>query len=133
MARTSAPYPAVITLGSNLVDHRFVILDLAALDPAVILKLPGGRGKGVAQSHVDILVGLFVMVVTAHHDLLVGYADIQPDLVEIALMLVVMLGLDRNPAADDVMAVLLKLVGFFPNSSFHRIGMRDAPESDLKW
>lgn len=118
---------------SDLVDHRFVILDLPALDSAVILQLPGRRGKGVAQGHVDILVRLFVVVVTADHDLLVGYADIQPDLVEIALVLVVMLGLDRDPAADDVMTVLLKLIGFFPDSGFHRIGMRDAPESDLKW
>lgn len=110
-----------------------MILDLPALDPAVILKLPGCCGKGVAEGYVNILVRLLVVMVTTHHDLFVRYADIQPNLVEIPLVLVVMLSLDGDSTADDVMAVLFKLVSFFPDSGFHRVGMRNAPESDLKW
>lgn len=122
-----------VAQNSNFIQGRLVVFNLAALNPPVFLQLAGSCRKGIAQRHVHILMRLLVMMVPADHDLLVGYTDVQPDLVQIALVLVVMLRLDGNPTTDDVVAVLFQLGCFFPDAGFHGIGVRDATKSDLKW
>lgn len=42
---------------------------------------------------------------------------------KIALMLVLMLKFDRNPATDDTVAELLQFRRFFADSGFYRVGM----------
>jgi hypothetical protein len=108
-----------------------VALDLAALHPRMLLKLAGGGVEGVAQGDVEVLVGLPVVMVPAHHDVLLRDAEIDPDFVEITLMLVMVFCFDGDAAANDVVAELLELRRFFPNPGFYRVGMANAPKRNL--
>jgi hypothetical protein len=108
-----------------------MVLDFAALDANVFFELACGGGESVAESHVKVLVGLFVVMVAAHDDVLVRNADVNPDFVEITLMLMMVFCFNGNPAADDVIAELFQFGRFFPYPGFNRIGMRDAPERNL--
>jgi hypothetical protein len=108
-----------------------MVLDFATLDADVFFELARGGGEGIAQGHVKVLVGLLVMVVPAHDDVLVRDADVNSDFVEITLMLMVMFRFDSHSAADDVIAELFQFDRFFPYPGFNRIGVRDAPERNL--
>jgi hypothetical protein len=50
---------------------------------------------------------LLVMMIAADHDLFLGHAQIDPDFIEITLMLMMMLRFDGDSTADDVIAELL--------------------------
>lgn len=108
-----------------------VRLDLTPLNSHVVLKLPGCRGKGISQGHVNILVLLLVVMITTDHDVLVRHIDINPNLPEIAVMLVMVLSLYSNAATGDVVAMLLKLSRLFPNTSLNSIRVLDTMKSDF--
>lgn len=108
-----------------------MILDLAPLDADIFFQLARCCSEGVAESDVKVLMGLLVVVVTAHDDVLVRNADVNSDFVEITLMLMMMFRFNSNTAADDVIAELFQFGRFFPYPGFNRIGMRDAPKRNL--
>jgi hypothetical protein len=108
-----------------------VALHFAALDADVLFQLALGCVEGIAQRNVDIFVGLFVVVFAADHDVLVGYADINANVIEITLVLVVVIGFYGDLAADDVVTKVFELRCLFPNSGFHGVGVRNAAEGNL--
>jgi hypothetical protein len=108
-----------------------VILDVAALHAHVFFQLPLRNFEGVAQSHVQVFVRLFVVVVPAHYEMLLRHGEIDPDAVEVALMLMVVLGGNRDLATDDVVAELLELGHFLAHLGFDGIGMGEAAKGDL--
>lgn len=101
------------------------------MNPNIIFQLSRRGSKSVAKRDINILVFLFIVVVTTHHNLLVRNRDIDPDLIKVTVMLVMVLRLDRNSAADDVMAMLFQFCGLLSDTGFNRIGMLDAMESDF--
>lgn len=74
---------------------------------------------------------LFVVMIAADHDLFLRYVQIDPDFIEITLMLMMMLRFDSDFAAYDVIAELLQFGGFFPNAGFNGVGMRNSSERNL--
>jgi hypothetical protein len=87
--------------------RSFVGFDFAAMHPNVFFELALGGFERVAQGHVNVLVGLFVVMVAAYDDLFVRHAQIDTDFVEITLMLMMMLRFYGDSATDDVIAELL--------------------------
>lgn len=108
-----------------------VVLDFSAVDADVFFQLTLGGVESVAQGYVEVFVRLFVVVITAHHDVLVRNGEINPDMVEITLMLMTVLGFDCDLAADDMVAELFQLRYFLANLGFDGIGVRKAPERNL--
>jgi hypothetical protein len=76
-------------------------------------------------------MSLLVVMLSAHDDVFVGYADVDADVIEITLMLVMMVGFHCNLAANDVVAKMLQLGSFFPNSGLYSVRMRNAAKGNL--
>lgn len=108
-----------------------MILDFAAVDAYVFFQLPFGHLESVAQRDIQIFMGLFVVVVAADHDMLLGNREINPDAIEVTLMLMVVFGGDSDLATDDVVAELLQFGHFLAHLGFDSIGMWKASERDL--
>jgi hypothetical protein len=110
-----------------------VMFNLPPLDSAVFFKLSTRGLEGVPQGHVDILMRLLVMMIAAYNDMLIGYSDVEPNLIKVPMVLVMMFGLDRNSAAGDVVAMLFKLGRFLTNPCFDCIRMGNPAKGDFKW
>jgi hypothetical protein len=76
---------------------------------------------------------LLVMMIAAYNDMLIGYSDVEPNLVEVPMVLVMVFGLDRNSATGDVMAMLFKLGRFLTNLCFDCIRMGNPAKGNFKW
>jgi hypothetical protein len=108
-----------------------MVLDFAALDTDILLELTLRGVESIAQGDVNVLVRLFVVMIAADHDLFLRHAQIDPDFKEITLMLMMMFRFDGDSTADDVIAELFQLGGFFPNAGFNGVGMRNSSERNL--
>ena len=105
--------------------------DLASVNPNIILQLPSCGCKSIAKRNINVLMLLFIVVITTDHDLLMRHCDIDPDLVEVAMVLMMVFRFNGNPTAGDVVAMLFQFCSFFPNAGFNRIRMLNAMESDF--
>ena len=119
--------PDLPALGSG----SLMLFGFAALNADVFLKLALGGIEGVAESDIDIFVGLLVVMFTTDHDVLLRYVQIDADMVEITLVLVVMLGFHCDFAADDVVAKLLQFRGLFADFCLDCIRMWNATKCNL--
>jgi hypothetical protein len=108
-----------------------VILAVATLHAGVLFQLSLRDFKGVAQCDIQVFMRLLVVMVPAHHEVFLRNCEIDSDTVEVALMLMVVLGGNRDFAADDVVAELFELGHFFAHLGFDGIGMREAAKGDL--
>lgn len=95
-----------------------MFLDVAASDLDLILQLPACGLEGIAYGYVDILVRLFVIRHPADNDLITFGPDINHDVIDIALVLMLVRCLDRDPAADNVITELLQLLRMLNHGSF---------------
>jgi hypothetical protein len=98
-----------------------MMLDLSALDAHMFFKLALGGIKGIPQCHIDIFVRLAVMMFAADYNLFVRKADINADMVEIAVMLVMVFSFYNNMTADDPVTEVFEFGGFFTNPGFHGV------------
>ena len=112
--------------------HR-VGLDLAADLARVVFELARRRVEGVADGHVDVLVGVVPGAGVVDHDLLAGHADVDAHVVELALGLAPVRRLDHDAAADDALEVALELAGLFPDVGLDGLGRLHVAEGDLHW
>jgi len=108
-----------------------VIFDFSALYAYIFFQLAFGRLKGVTQGHINVFVCLFVVMIATHHNLFLGNIEINPDLVEITLVLVMVFSLHSDPATDDVIAEVFKLRCFFTYPGFHCVRVRDTAKRNL--
>jgi len=74
---------------------------------------------------------LLVVMITTDHDVLVRDADVDPDLVEVTLVMIMVFCLNRHTATGDVVTILLELGRLFANSGLYCIGVRNPPKRNL--
>ena len=96
-----------------------MLLDVAALDPDMVLQLAACGLEGIAYGYIDILVRLFVIRHPADNDLITFGPDVNHDVIDIALMLMLVRCLDRDPATDNVIAELLQLLRMLNHGSLY--------------
>src|SRR5512139_1969474 len=94
--------------------------------PRVVFQLTLGSVEGVAQRDVDILIGLLV-----DHDFRAGYAEVDADVEELALLLMLGRLIDHDAAADDVGKDLFEFLGLVADVGVEGFGRRDVAEGDL--
>lgn len=112
-------------------SRRFVVLHLTPLDAGVFFELALGSVESIAQSHVQIFVGLSVVMLTTDDNVFLWNVHVDPNMKEITLVLVAMLRRDRDFAADDVIAELLQLCRFFADLGLDSIGVWKATKCNL--
>ena len=83
------------------------------------------------QCNIDVFMGLLVVMIPTDHDVFVGNIQINPDLVQIPLMLMMVLGFDRYPATRNLVAESFQFGCFFPDSGLYCVGMGNAAEYDF--
>ena len=96
-----------------------MLLDVAALNPDMVLQLSARGLEGIANGYVDILVRLFVIRHPADNDLITFGPDINHDVIDIALVLMLVRCLDRDPATDNVITEQLQFLRMFTYGSLY--------------
>jgi hypothetical protein len=79
-----------------------VLLDLAAAAALDVLKPPLDSIKGVADRHIEILMGVVLARIATDHHFMTWHRHIHPHVVDAALMMVAMGRLDHHPAGDEI-------------------------------
>jgi len=92
---------------------------MAASDLDSVLQLAARSLEGIAYGYVDILVRLFVIRHPADNDLITFGPDVNHDVIDIALILMLVRCLDRDPATDNVVAELLQLLRMLNHGSLY--------------
>jgi hypothetical protein len=95
-------------------------LDLAAAPSLVVLELATRRVECIAYRDVCIFVGVIEWMVVSNDNLFVRNGDIDPDLVERALLLVLSRTFDPNPAAQNVRTEALETRRELPDARAQR-------------
>ncbi len=88
----------------------------------VILQFAAGAVKGVTDRDMDVFVGMVQITLAADDDLIFRYRDVEAYVIEFALVVMVMPGLDDDPAAHYVVAELVEPFGPFTDVGFNGIG-----------
>ena len=109
-----------------------MLLDFTPLDTSILFELPGSRRKRISEGDINILMFLLVVVIPTDNDMTVRHLNIEANLVEIAVVLMVMLRLDRDPAAGNIVTMLFEFFCLFADTGLNRFGVRDAVKSDFK-
>ena len=115
------------------VGRHLVGLDLAADLARMVLEAPRRRVEGVADRHVDILVGVVLGPRVVDHDLLAGHADVDAHVVELALGVTPVRRLDHHAAAYDAIEKTFQLAGLLPDVGLDGFGRIHVAEGDLHW
>ena len=98
----------------------------------VVLELAARRIEGVAGRDIGILVRRIEGMVTAGNQLRAGYAQIDPNREEVALVPVTVSAFDHHPARGDAVEALLELGRLAANLRFERRRGIHVAEGDLE-
>jgi hypothetical protein len=119
-----------IELGNSRVLRELVMLDLAPLFSGHVLKLTPSCTEGVAKRDVNVLVGLVLRPLVAHHDLVAWNGDVDVNAVEPAVLGMPVRRLDHHVAVDNRIVEFLQLGGMRLHPRLDRIGGFHLFESD---
>ena len=92
--------------------------------PGVILQLPRRSVECVANNDVNILVSMLIVLFVTGDNFLSRNAKLDADVIEVALVMMVMLGLDHHAAAHDPREKLIELRNALADLGFDCIGVR---------
>lgn len=104
---------------------------IAPLAPGKLQQLPVHGIEGITNGDIGILVGLMLVRLQLHDQLLARNGDINIHLVEIPLLMVLMLQRDNDAATHDLIMDLIKGGRPFTNVGLHRCGWLHMTKGDL--
>src|SRR6516164_5815349 len=90
-------------------------LYVAAHAPDMVFELPPRRVERIANGDIDILVRMVERPGMADKHVLARHADVDANVVELALMVVPVGRLDHDLATDNPVMELFELGGLLPN------------------
>ena len=137
-AAIAARDDAVICLGMKLrydaVRRDLVFLNVTSPLADNVLKLASRGLKGIADTHVNVLMGPGRGGFAADYDIGgIRDNDMNPDMVDVAFVMTVLRPSDDHSCADDPLEKLLKLASLLSDSCLNSIGMLNAFERDFQW
>ena len=107
---------------------RFVGFDVTVKLAHIILKLAPGSIEGIAQCHINIF-----MMVVVDHNLMPRYADINADVVLLALVMVLVRLFHHHTAGGDVIEELVEFPRLVPYAFFKSFRRSNVADSNLQW
>lgn len=87
----------------------------------MVLELALGCVKRVADGDINVFVGLPVAGVVAHGNLSLRHAEQDPYLVGVALAMMLMRGLNRDPATGQAIVQLFEMLDLFAHARLNGI------------
>src|SRR5579884_3963318 len=108
-------------------------LHVAALFALVILELAAYGSERIAERDVWVFVCMVSRVSMPNRDLLVRQCDVDPEVVQNALMFVVSRRLDDDMTAHDMVAELVESGSELADASFQGRRAVHMTEGDLEW
>src|SRR5262245_9151751 len=106
--------------------------DVASELPRMIFELAHRGIEGVADGDIDVLVRLVLRSLLIHMHVVAGHADVDADLVELALVVMPVRRLDGDVAAHDALEKAVKLGGLPADDRFHGGRWIHVAEADLQ-
>jgi hypothetical protein len=119
--------------GNPAMGDRFMGFDVLAAFSGSILQLAAYGIKGVTNGHIDILMGMMLTGFTTGDQLFSRYRDIDAYMIQVTLLVVLMMRLNHDTAAHDLIVKLVELFCLFPNIRLHLRGGIHMAKGDLKW
>src|SRR5512141_948712 len=95
--------------------------NFAALPAHIVFQLSCSGIECVADGDIYILMRLILMALTTSYDFFARRSDVDANMVQIALMVMMMPRFHRDLATHNVRMKFLKLAGFFSNSGLNRL------------
>ena len=86
----------------------------------MVLELSAGSQECIAQRDICILMGVIGRMRSSNRDLLTGYREIDPDVVQRSLVLMMLRWLDDNVTAHDMSTELVETRGELSNAGLER-------------
>lgn len=127
---------AAVTVGVErahlAVAGLLVRLDLALLVAGQVLELALHRVEGVADRDVDVGVGVVLVGLAAGDQLVARHLEVDADVEMLALLVVAVQQLDRDPAAHDAAVEAAQLLDLFPDPVLDRVRTLEVAEGDLQ-
>lgn len=119
---------------NNSTMTELAFLDLVLSLGSEILKLAASDFKGVADSQVDVVVGIRNVGIPVDYNIGgSGYRKMDPHPVGIALMVPVLRAADDGTRRRNAMRERLKLLPVGADAGLYGVGMLDVFERDLNW
>ena len=113
-------------------DRSGVVLDVAALDPRVVLEPAAGGEEGIGDRDAHILVRGIDAAIAGNHDEVVGDAELDPDMELLPLVVAPMWDLDHDRAVLDPVVGAFEPVGPALHERLRRRARRNVSEGDLE-
>jgi hypothetical protein len=105
-------------------------LDAASHLPRLILQAPHRSVKGVTHGDIDILMRMIDGLRPIDHHVLSRHADVETNIIQLALVVVPVRRLHHDSTADDAVVEALKLLRLLADALLD--GGRGVPEADLQ-
>jgi hypothetical protein len=111
--------------------RHFVALDIAASASNMVFKLAPRSVEGIADSHIDVLMGVVRSGIAPDHHFSARNRQIDTNMIEFAFAVMCVWRFDNYSAAGDAVVKLLKPSGSLADARFNSVGMSNATEADL--
>jgi hypothetical protein len=109
----------------------FVAFDIAASASNMVFKLAPRSVEGIADSHIDVLMGVVRGGIAPDHHFSARNRQIDTNMIEFAFVVMCVWRFDNYSAAGDAAVKLLKSSGSLADALFNSVGMSNATEADL--
>src|SRR5262245_26979711 len=106
--------------------------DVASELPRMIFELAHRGIEGVADGDIDVLVRLVLRAFLIHVHVVARHADVDADLVKLALVVMPVRRLDGDVAAHDALEKAVKLGGLLADDRLHGGRWVDVADADLQ-
>src|SRR5215831_7882697 len=134
------PYASCLSLSSGTplraVEYKQKLrcagFDVASELPRMIFELAHRGIEGVADGDINVLVRLVLRAFLIHMHVVARHADVDADLVTLALVVMPVRRLDGDVAAHDALEKAVKLGGLLADDRFHGGRWIHVAEADLQ-
>ena len=125
---------APVNCRDDAVRRGLMFFHMASAFADEVLKLPARGLERITDGQIDILMRPRDSRLMAHRDVCgIGNNEMDPDVIDVALMMTVLGARYHDTAAYDPAEKLFELFSLLSDTCLDSIGMLNAFEGDLKW
>jgi len=125
-----------VTLVPEQLEYAAMGLDVMSLHmlltaPGVIFEFASGVIEGIADGDIDVLMRVMQIMCLTDDNFVVGYGDVDADMIKVSLMVMMVLSFDDDATAHYLVAELIQLSSLLTDVGLHGFGRFHIPEREL--